>query len=139
MLVDDWSRWGMACGTIPARLVNEVRTRIWNAAERTMASLPHSRDEWLRDNSVFWPDVEQIPFEELIHHDGPGPLELAETLDALSTDERRVILLHRGEGWSLANVAASLQLDPTEVERLLESAIEKLADVWRTKRDEPME
>ena len=64
---------------------------------------------------------------------------MAETLDALSTDERRVILLHRGEGWSLANVAASLQLDPTEVERLLESAIEKLADVWRTKRDEPME
>ena len=131
VLLDDWSRWGRTDGPLSARLLSEVRARIHRVAQRPDAAATEDlEDDWLRDNSAFWPDRDWISFEERLGDDDPDPQTIAELLEALSTEERRAILLSHRERWPLPDIAAALGADCARVERLLESAVEKLARAY---------
>ncbi len=131
VLLDDWSRWGRSDGPLPTRLLNEVRSRIDLAAETWSQSASEDLEEdWVRDNSAFWPDADRISFEEQIGDGGPDPQQIAELFEELSPSERRAILLSRCERRSVAEIAAALHTDCAEAEGLLESAAEKLAHAY---------
>ena len=131
VLLDDWSRWGRTDGPLPARLLNEVRTRIHLAAQSSDVAVTEDfEDDWLRDNSAFWPDRDWISFEDRVGDDGPDPQAIAEIFEELTADERRAILLSRCERWPVPDIAAALGTDCVGVERLLESGAEKLARAY---------